>query len=306
MSRPGRIGLCTDSSAHLPPELVERFGVVVVPVTLTVDGHDHLDQPDQSLDQSLDQPLDQSLDQPVDQPLGSPRLGGVRPGVTVEVGRPSPGQYALAFEDLVADGAAEVLSLHGATADGSSSSAARLAAHRLEVPVRVIDTRRSGFRLGACVWIAAEAVAAGATTDQAIAAADECATEVVTFTVPSVIGRADGSVPRSIRVLRSAEGDPDCVDVTVGEYDHVLEAVNAVARAVLDLGDDLRVGIGHADPRVTPVAHALAAALGESAAVRDVVHHRLTCWADALAPDALTCTVVPGRVLRPRGDDPVE
>jgi fatty acid-binding protein DegV len=31
-----RIGLCTDSTAQLPPALVERFDVAVVPVTITL------------------------------------------------------------------------------------------------------------------------------------------------------------------------------------------------------------------------------------------------------------------------------
>ena len=32
------IGLVTDSNAQMPPELVERYGIVVVPLTVTVDG----------------------------------------------------------------------------------------------------------------------------------------------------------------------------------------------------------------------------------------------------------------------------
>ena len=37
------IGLCTDSNAQLPAELVDRYGVEVVPLTVTLDGDDFLE-----------------------------------------------------------------------------------------------------------------------------------------------------------------------------------------------------------------------------------------------------------------------
>jgi len=47
---PPRIGLVTDSNAQLPPELVERYGVEVVPLTVTIDGVDHLEGVDLDAD----------------------------------------------------------------------------------------------------------------------------------------------------------------------------------------------------------------------------------------------------------------
>ena len=32
------IGVCTDSNAQLPPELIKRFDIEVVPITVIVDG----------------------------------------------------------------------------------------------------------------------------------------------------------------------------------------------------------------------------------------------------------------------------
>jgi len=37
-SPPGRIGLVTDSNSQITRELVERFGIEVVPLTVTIDG----------------------------------------------------------------------------------------------------------------------------------------------------------------------------------------------------------------------------------------------------------------------------
>ena len=44
------IGLVTDSNAQLPDELVARYGVEVVPLTVTVDGVDHLEGVDLDAD----------------------------------------------------------------------------------------------------------------------------------------------------------------------------------------------------------------------------------------------------------------
>lgn len=37
------VGVCVDSNAQLPPELADRHGIVVVPLTIRVDGPDHLE-----------------------------------------------------------------------------------------------------------------------------------------------------------------------------------------------------------------------------------------------------------------------
>ena len=37
------IGLCTDSNSQLPPELAERYGVEVVPLTVIADEHEYLE-----------------------------------------------------------------------------------------------------------------------------------------------------------------------------------------------------------------------------------------------------------------------
>jgi len=37
------IGLCADSNSQLPPSLAERFGMVVVPISVTIDGVDYLE-----------------------------------------------------------------------------------------------------------------------------------------------------------------------------------------------------------------------------------------------------------------------
>ena len=44
------IGICTDSSSQLPPELRDRYGIEVVPVTVSIDGQEYLEGVDLDAD----------------------------------------------------------------------------------------------------------------------------------------------------------------------------------------------------------------------------------------------------------------
>jgi Uncharacterised protein, DegV family COG1307 len=147
------IGICTDSSAQLPPDLAADLGVEVVPLTVTIGEVDHLD----------------GVDLDADQFYGH-FSAGAWPHVSMS--EPSSGQMAAAYEDLVERGCTEILSIHVTSAVTGALSAARLAAHHSPVPVRVVDTGSVGFGVGCCVWAAADAIARGATLDQAAVAAE--------------------------------------------------------------------------------------------------------------------------------------
>ena len=70
------IGLCTDSNAQLPSELTDRYGVEVVPLTVTIDGQDFLEGVDLNPDQFYER---------------------LEHGVTeVSTAAPPPGRFALA------------------------------------------------------------------------------------------------------------------------------------------------------------------------------------------------------------------
>ena len=48
-----RIGIVTDSSSQITADLVERFDVEVVPMTVTIDGVDHAEGEDLDADTRL-------------------------------------------------------------------------------------------------------------------------------------------------------------------------------------------------------------------------------------------------------------
>lgn len=163
------IGICTDSGSQLPPALVASLSaagvpIEVVPLTVTIDDIDHLD----------------TLDVCADRYYAS----GAPP---VVVTPPSPGQFAGAFDDLVARGCTSIISLHGATDVLGTSNAARLAARSIERPVKVVDIGAPGVGVGCSVWAVADALACGASSDEATSVVDVLSPSISTMhVVPGV------------------------------------------------------------------------------------------------------------------------
>jgi DegV family protein with EDD domain len=257
------IGLCTDSNAQLPAELVERYGVEVVPLTVTLDGDDFLEGVDLDADGFY---------------------ARFEQGVTqVATAAPSPGRFALAYEALVGRGATEIVSIHIGSSVSSTLDAARVASRGAGVPVRLIDTGTASFGVACCVWEAAEALAKGADAQEAASVAEAVAARTGNVFVVGALelarsgGRLTGSSgspsdgTTAIPVLTLAEGRM----VPVGEVATLDDAARVMAAIVLDAGTGLRVGLGIADAGAAPLWHALEAPLLDAPEVLDVVRYRI-------------------------------
>jgi DegV family protein with EDD domain len=256
------IGLCTDSNSQLPETLRERYGICVVPLTVTVDGEEHLEGVDLDADAFWER-----------------FRGGHSPEVATS--QPSPGQFALAYEELVAAGATEILSIHiGAGVSGTINSA-RLAAHNAAVPVRLVDSRTASFGISCCVWAAAEALAGGATLDEAAAIAEQLAPRVGNVFVVGALdllragGRAGDTSAlhgSGVPVLTFADGQV----VPVARVEDAAAAVSAMADFVLGWDEgELNVAVGLADSDGAALSDALAEVLRLSPRVREVVAYRV-------------------------------
>jgi DegV family protein with EDD domain len=253
------IGLCTDSNAQLPAELVERYGVEVVPLTVTLDGHDFLEGVDLDADGFY---------------------ARFEQGVTqVSTASPSPGRFLVAYEALVERGATEILSIHIGSSVSSTLDAARVASRGVGVPVRLIDTGTASFGVACSVWEAAEALAKGADAEAAASVAEVVAARTGNVFVAGALelARRGGRLSSptegvaAIPVLTLSGGRM----VPVGEAATMDEAVQAMAATVVAFGTGLRVGLGIADAGAAPLWHALEAALMDAPEVLDVVRYRI-------------------------------
>ncbi len=139
------IALVADSNAQLPSLLIDRYDIQVVPLTVTVDGVDHLEGVDIEVDAFYD--------------LFTRGTAGP-PQVTTS--QPSPGLFGEAYARAATRGAEAILSIHIGSEVSGTLNSARIAAATSEVPVRLVDPATACFATGCCVWEAAEALAAGA------------------------------------------------------------------------------------------------------------------------------------------------
>lgn len=260
------IGICTDSNAQLPPELIERYRVEVVPLTVTVDGHAFLEGVDLDADSFYAR-----------FETGAP---------TVTTAAPSPGQFVQAYAALVAAGADEILSIHIGANTSGTINAARLAASAADVPVRLVDSGTASFGIGCCVWEAGEAIAAGADLDRAAAVAESVAATVGNvFIVRALeLARAGGRIDPSLGAAADATDAVDAVPVltfiggamrAIGEARDLDQAAELMAGHVRAHGDRLRVAIGVADAAAAPAWRALEDRLRDAPEVTELVRYRV-------------------------------
>lgn len=136
----GGTAVVTDSASYLPEDVLERFGISVIPMNVVVDGRDHREFVD----------------------LDAPEFyRALAAGARVGTSQPSPGVFLEEYERLSACGAKRIVSMHIGSALSGTVNSARIAAGMAPVPVHVIDTGQASFIEGLCVWEACEVLAGG-------------------------------------------------------------------------------------------------------------------------------------------------
>ncbi len=253
------LGFCTDSGAQLPPELIGRYGIGVVPLTVTVDGVEHREGIDIDADTFWD------------------RFGRANP--SVQTAAPSPGRFLEVWGDLAARGVTEIVSIHTGSEVSSTFDAARIAAEMAPVPAHLVDTHTASFAVGCCTWEAAEAAEDGASVEEVVKIAEAVAGSVGNVFVVGALDlvRAGGRLRSDIKdeggipVLSLVGGKVQ----PVGRATSLDDACDQMAAYVLGLGGGLRVGVSVADRAAAPLWEALEARLVGSPKVREVVRYRV-------------------------------
>lgn len=254
--------IVTDSNSQIPPALVERYGIAVVPLTVTIDGRPYVEGVDLDADEFW-----QCFEN------GSP---------AVSTSQPSPGRFSTVYDQLVAEGASEILSVHIGSSISGTVNAARIAAENAAVPVRVVDTGTASFGVTLCAWAAAEMIATGGSVEEATAAAEQTAAGIGNVFVVRALDlpRAGGRLatgtpsPVAIPVLAIADGVMQVVGEAADERG-VADVMAAHVRAWRQGSERLRVGIGVADAGVAHFWEALEERLGHAPEVGELVRYRV-------------------------------
>ena len=259
--------ICVDSNSQLPSSLAARFGIAVVPLPVTINGVEFREGVDLDAAQFYEFWAD-----------------GQAPDV--ETSQPSPGDFVVCYEQMIEEGATEILSIHVAETMSGTLNSARLAAEQIPIPVRHVDSGTASFGIACCAWAAAEAIAEGADLATAAAVAEERAMHLGTTFVVGVpmlterSGRAAnmglGEVAENgIPILAMSRGELEVL-ATVDSPD---EAVAVMADYALgwtpSLAGGLRLAIGASDVTSGPIARALTELLEGHGDVADVVQYRI-------------------------------
>lgn len=152
------VRVVTDSTCHLPPDLVASFGLIVVPMQVHLDGRDGLEGVD----------IDRAA-----------VLAALRAGRPVRTSQPSTDALTRAVQ-AAGEGGADVVAVHlSSELSGTVSSMRALARRRpgrADGPtVRVVDSRSLGLGLGYAVLAAAQEVARGGDAGAVALAAEHAA-----------------------------------------------------------------------------------------------------------------------------------
>ena len=178
------IAIVTDSASMLPASLRTRYGIVVVPLTITINGREYADGVDLAIGDFYE------------------RLTG---GAVVTTAAPSPGSFVDAYRSAAAAGAEAVLSVHTGAAYSATVGSATVAAGLVDIPVTIVDTEVASFPVALAIWSAADALREGRPSrmprpSPARPPVDRAASS--SSVSPKSPGAADASSPSTVSSLR--------------------------------------------------------------------------------------------------------
>ncbi|MER5882285.1 DegV family protein [Streptomyces sp. NPDC001941] len=234
MSR--HVAIVTDSTAYLPPRMMERHGITSVPLTVVL-GDQVLEEGNEISARSLAQALQKRR--------------------SVTTSRPSPEVFAQAYRAAAEAGATGIVSLHLSSELSGTHDAAALAAKDAPVPVRVVDTGMVAMALGFCALAAAEAAEAGGTLDEAVAAAEKRASGTSAYFYVDTLDylRRGGRIGTAQALLGSALAVKPLLELEGGRIE-LREKVRTASKAIARLEEIVaeRAGTSHVDIAVHHLA----------------------------------------------------
>ena len=158
------IRIVTDSNCDLPKDLVNQYGITVVPLYINIGTDSYLDGVEISREAFY-------------QGLPTFRM---HPTTSV----PSPGQFLEAYQRLANEGATQILSIHISKTLSAVANSARLAAEGTDtVVVTVYDSGQLTLGTGLQVVAAAQAAAEGRTVEEILRMLEELGPRIHVFAV---------------------------------------------------------------------------------------------------------------------------
>lgn len=212
------VAVVTDSTAYLPAEVAESAGVRVVRLHVLIGGRSGAEGTDVTPQDVASALLDRHT--------------------KVTTSRPTPADFAAAYQAAFAAGAAGVLSIHLSGELSGTWQSATLAAEDCAGEVRVLDSRSTAMGLGFAVMAAADAAADGASVDQAYDAAQDCIDRTTTLFFVDTLEylRRGGRIGATTAILGTALSVKPILHVAEGRI-VLLEKVRTASRGLARLAE---------------------------------------------------------------------
>jgi DegV family protein with EDD domain len=246
------VAVVTDSTASLPQEVVQRYGIDVVPLSVVIGG----------------QVFDDGSEA-----TAADVATALRSWTPVSTSRPSPAAFLAAYEKAAANGAEAVISIHLSAAMSGTVDSASAAAKLAPLPVRAVDSLSLGMGLGYAAMTAASVAAEGADLDAVVAAAEERAgaTSSLFYVDTLEFLRRGGRIGAAQALIGSALAVKPLLHLSDGRI-APLEKVRTSSRALSRL-EDLAVERAGSGPVDGAVHHLASSARAEQLAAR--LRHRV-------------------------------
>lgn len=148
------VRIVTDSTCDVPPDVAEKLGIKVVPVYINIGDQSYLDGVDLSRREFF---------------INLPDYESFP-----TTAAPASGTFTSTYQELVEEGATEIISLHIAANLSNTYNAARLGAEDVQgASVTLWDTKQITMGSGLQVMVAAEAAAAGSSVTEILSILEE-------------------------------------------------------------------------------------------------------------------------------------
>jgi len=154
--------IVTDSACDLPANIVEQYGIRIVPLFINIGNVSYQDGIDLSREEFYK------------------NLPGY--ASAPKTAAPGPAKFQAVYDQLADEGASAILSIHISESLSNTIEAARLGAKDYtRVPVTVVDSQQLSLGVGLLVVAAAQAAADGKSVEEIVALLEEKTTRTYTF-----------------------------------------------------------------------------------------------------------------------------
>src|SRR5437773_3978474 len=144
----GKTAVVVDSAGYLPQSIVDKYALLVAPLSVELDGEQYLEGVDITTEEFYE------------------RLASAK---SVSTSQAAIGRFIELYRQAAESGAAEILSIHIGSSISGTVQSARLASESSPVPVTVVDTGQASFAEGLCVLEGIQALVEGkSATDAAV------------------------------------------------------------------------------------------------------------------------------------------